>query len=569
MATRLRILVVDDVDANRTLIERFVGRLGHEALCARDGAEALEMCRAALPDLVLMDIMMPGMDGHAASAAIRQLSGERWLPIIFLSARSSEAEQLQGLAVGDDYLTKPVNLALLKAKIEVMARIAEMQQRIAENAARLEAYREHNEQEQQFSRHVLENIVGYSDCNTGPVKRWIRPARHLSGDVIAHAYSPSGTLNVLFADSTGHGLAAAISAVPAVDTFHSMTRRGYGLESIVREINAKLHGLLPANRFVAAAVATIDPYRGIIRVWNGGIPAVVYANADGTILREWASRHAPLGILPDSELDATSESWRWEEEGDLIICSDGLIDAESPAGEAFGRARLHATIATAAGECAFCALTQAVNAHLAQRENHDDLSLAAIACTGALHQPPAGTEWPSVDAPQFAASNWSLSLCFDAAEIRAQTLHPLLTRWLNQLSLGPKAFGEVLLILNELCVNAIDHGLLRLDSRLKQEPDGYERYQGSRAERLATLDEGSVTVRITQLVRPGPRRLQIRVHDNGPGFDHQAVLACADAPSTRPHGRGIALVRSLAASLEYLSDGTEAVVEYALEEIPS
>lgn len=566
MPPRLRILVVDDIDANRTLIERFVTRLGHHAVCARDGMQALAICRQALPDLVLMDVMMPGMDGHATSVEIRRLSGERWLPIIFLSARCSEAEQLQGLAVGDDYLTKPVNLAMLKARIEVMARIAEMQQRSAENAARLETYRENNEQELQFTRHVLDHIVGYSDCRTGPVKRWIKPARHLSGDVIAHAYSPSGTLNVLFADSTGHGLAAAISAVPAVDTFHSMTRRGYGLDSIVREINAKLHRLLPANRFVAAAVATIDPYRGAISVWNGGIPVVLFVTADGLMVREWRSQHPPLGILADDTFDTAADTWHWHEEGELIICSDGLIDAEDPAGQAFGRARLHDAMRGVAGEHAFGTVAAAVETHLDGRENHDDLSLAAIACTGALHQPAAPSGHPSVDTPRFAASNWSLNLCFDVGEIRDQTIQPLLTRWLNQLSLSPKQFGEVLLILNELCNNAIDHGLLQLDSRLKQEPDGYERYQRSRSERLSALDGGTVSLRLTQLVSDGARRLQMRVRDSGAGFDHQRLLDDEHAPDDRPHGRGIALVRRLADSLRYTANGTEAVVEYALPE---
>lgn len=566
MTSPLRILVVDDIDANRALIQRFLARLGHVALCAGDGAQALEICHEALPDLVLMDVMMPGMDGHATSAEIRRMSGERWVPILFLSARSSEAEQLQGLAVGDDYLTKPVNLALLQAKIEVMARIAEMQRRIADNAARLAAYREHNEQELQFTRHVLAHVVGYSDSRTGPVKRWIRPARQLSGDVIAHAYSPTGTLNVLFADSTGHGLSAAISAVPAVDTFHAMTRRGYDLASIVREINAKLHGLLPADRFVAAAVASIDPWRGVVSVWNGGIPAVLFVTTDGRVSRECPSRHPPLGILPDDAFDTDCDTWQWAEEGELIICSDGLLEAEDAGGEPFGRARMLDILTRETGDGPFATLTERIEAHLGGRESHDDLSVVAIACTGALHQPSAPAGHPSVDAPHFAASNWSLHLCFDAAEVRRNSIQPLLTRWLNQLSLTPRQFGEVLLILNELCNNAIDHGLLGLDSRVKQEVDGYARYQRIRAERLAGLAEGSIHLRLTQLVGPGARRLQMRVRDSGRGFDHETLLSAEHAPDARPHGHGIALVRRLARRLRYGADGTEAIVEYALQE---
>lgn len=566
MTAQLRILVVDDIDANRSLIERFVKRLGHEAVCARDGAQAIEICREALPDLILMDVMMPGLDGHATSAEIRRLSGERWVPIIFLSARSSEAEQLQGLAVGDDYLTKPVNLAMLRAKIEVMTRIAEMQQRIADHAARLAAYRAHNEQELQFTRHVLDHMVGYRDCCDGPVKRWIRPARHLSGDVIAHAYSPTGTLNVLFADSTGHGLSAAISAVPAIDTFHAMTRRGYDLCSIVREINAKLHQLLPADRFVAAVIASIDPWRRVIHVWNGGIPAVLFLTAEGCIARECDSLHPPLGVLPDHALDTRCETWKWSEEGELIICSDGLLDAEAPDGTPFGRARLLQALTEPPAESAFAAVAEHVERHLDGCESHDDLSLVAIACTDSLHQPCLQPDHASVDVPRFAASNWSLQLCFDALEIRKDGIQPLLAGWLNQLNLTPRQFGEVLLILNELCNNAIDHGLLGLDSALKSDADGYERYQRVRTDRLAALENGTINLRFTQLITSGNRKLEIRVKDSGPGFDHERLFGARGDATPRPHGHGLALVRRLAQQLRYAAGGCEAIVDYPLQE---
>lgn len=565
MSAKLRILVVDDVDANRTLISRFVSTLGHAPTCATNGEEAVAACRDQLPDLVLMDVMMPLMDGYMAAAEIRLMCGTRWLPIIFLSAKCSETEQLQGLGIGDDYLTKPVNLALLKAKIGVMTRIADMQARLADNAARLTTYREHNEAEQQFTRHVLDHIVGYSDCLTGPLKRWIKPARHLSGDIIAQACSPNGALNALLADSTGHGLAAAISAVPAVDTFYTMTRRGYDMGSIVREINAKLHRLLPADRFVAAAGITIDAYRRQISVWNGGIPAVIFVTQDGGIAHEWPSRNPPLGVLDDAAFEPRLETWQWEEHGELLLCSDGLIDAEAPCGEPFGRKRLVDTLAQAPADDAFGAVIDAVTAHLAGRDNHDDLSLAALACNGALFQPCCDDAHPSIETPRFNASNWSLHLHFGVAEIREQALSPLLTRWLNQLSLGSTGFGRLLLILNELCLNAVDHGLLRLDSALKQQPDGYARFVAERETRLAQLEEGDIDVHLSHFIEEGRRRLQLRVIDSGDGFDH-ALHIGQPVSGTLPHGRGIALVRQLASALHYSARGNEAIVDYALQD---
>lgn len=562
--TQLRILVVDDVEANRRLICRFVATLGHEAVSANDGAAALAACQLQLPDLVLMDIMMPVMDGYTAAAAIRRLCGGRWLPIIFLSAKSSETEQLQGLEIGDDYLTKPVNLAMLGARIAVMARIAEMQQRIAENAAHLEQYRADNELDQQFSRYLLEHIIGHTNCRSGPVKRWIVPARHLSGDVIVYGHSPAGTLNLLIADSTGHGLAAAISTVPAVDTFYGMTRRGYGVGAIAREINAKLHRLLPANRFVAAALVSIDPYRERIEVWNGGIPEVLFVTRGGVIAREWASRHPPLGILADCEFASHAETWGWQEAGEVFVCSDGVIEAENAAGAHFGRDGLRVALAEAHGQGSFKAVVAAVHKHLGQQDNHDDLSLASIACTADLYQPGGRSEENSLDTPQLLADNWAVRLRFGPADIRRQSVVPAVTRWLNQLGLDATQFGRLLLIVTELCNNAVDHGVLHLDSTLKQAPDGFELYHRERESRLGDLAAGSLEIELERLDDDAGPLLRLRVKDSGAGFDAGPPDAAPDTDHPLPHGRGIALVRQLATRLSYQAGGREAVVDYRL-----
>ena len=561
----LRILVVDDVEANRQLLYRCITNLGHVTTMACNGLEALEACRQELPDLILMDIMMPVMDGCAAATAIRRLCGEQWLPIIFLSAKSSEAEQIEGLEIGDDYLTKPVNLAMLKAKIKVMARIADMQRRIAENASRLEVYRQNNEQDQQFSRYILDHIIGHSNSRNGPVKRWIVPARHLSGDVIAYSHSAAGTINLLIADSTGHGLAAAISAVPAVDTFYAMTRRGHGIGAIAREINAKLHQLLPVSRFVAAALVSIDPFRERIDVWNAGIPEVMYVTGSGEIARRWSSRHPPLGILDDSAFDPAVETWQWNEEGEIFVCSDGVIEAESASGERFGSERLRQAILESHGKPPFESVIAAVYNHLGQQDNHDDLSLASVACTSSLYLPASASDKHSVDTPQLLTDLWALRLQFSVDEIRRQNVLPAITRWLNQAGLDPAQFAQLLLIVTELCNNGIDHGVLKLDSVLKQGPDGFELYHQQRQARLAALAAGSIEVRLERQRDAAGPLLRLVVKDSGSGFAHEQLNAAAGIGRPLPHGRGIALVRQLAHRLQYQSGGTEAIVDFRLQ----
>jgi serine phosphatase RsbU (regulator of sigma subunit) len=333
-----------------------------------------------MPELVLMDIQMPVMDGVQAAREIRQLCDDFWLPIIFLSAKDAEANQREVLRVGDDFLPKPVNLGMLEAKIGVMARIAEMQRRLADDARRLETYRLNNEADLQFAHELYDEIVGYRDDASGRLKCWVKPANHLSGDIIVQVGSATGPFYLMLADSTGHGLAAAICALPAIDAFIAMANKGHEISAIAREINGKLKRLLPTGHFVCAALICVDPQQHEVQVWNGGIPLVAFIADRGQILRQWPSRQPALGALRDADFDATTERWKWPEAGQVIVCSDGVIEAESEAGERVGHERVLATM-TGAGADAFNAVIADVDQVLQGRERRDDMSLAALRCS--------------------------------------------------------------------------------------------------------------------------------------------------------------------------------------------
>lgn len=124
----MKALVVEDTVTSATLICHLLERMGLTAVHAKDGERGLDMFREERPDLVLLDIIMPGMDGFEVARRIRQLESDgQWTPIIFLSAKASDADLERGIEVGgDDYLVKPVSEVVLKAKIRAMQRIAQM-----------------------------------------------------------------------------------------------------------------------------------------------------------------------------------------------------------------------------------------------------------------------------------------------------------------------------------------------------------------------------------------------------------------------------------------------------------
>lgn len=118
---RLKILVAEDDLDQQQVLKTFLEHLGQDVICARDGEEAIHLFRMQQPDLVLMDILMPGIDGFEATARIRDIAGSAWVPVIFLTALQQRASLLAGLAAGGhDYLMKPIDLDILELKLHAM-----------------------------------------------------------------------------------------------------------------------------------------------------------------------------------------------------------------------------------------------------------------------------------------------------------------------------------------------------------------------------------------------------------------------------------------------------------------
>ncbi|AUH51447.1 hypothetical protein CXB49_11775 [Chromobacterium sp. ATCC 53434] len=566
MEHRFTVLVAEDAEPTRLLMGLVIEEMGHAVAYAENGLQAVEQCRLQLPDMILMDMMMPVMDGHEATRQIRQLCGSRWLPIIFLSARSDEEAHISSLDIGaDDYLAKPINLTMLAAKIRVMQRISEMQSRISADSKKLLNYFNSNEREQLFAKHVLDSIVGSEELDLPGVSSWQLSAEQFSGDVLARALSPAGQLCLMLADSTGHGLSAALACLPAVDIFYAMARRGFPLSAMAREINAKLNRLLPVGRFVAAALITIDWELGCIEVWNGGIPCVMFVSEQGGLLKEWRSQYPPLGILDAGEFRWGSESYFWDVSGQLVVCSDGLTEAENAAGEQFGNPRILQAMAGGGRQAPLDAIRLAVMGHLAGAANRDDISLGVVSLeagvNAALNR--VADHLGREDGGQL--SNWLVRMEFNAAELRRDQAIPLLIGWLNQLGLRGRQFKQVLLVVSELFNNALDHGVLGLDPGLKEQPDGYERYFTSRREKLAALEEAWIALQLERRSEEARDCIRIQLRDSGAGFDHHTLMErLGQRAGERRHGRGVELVRALCSRLVYRGHGNEVEAEFLL-----
>jgi diguanylate cyclase (GGDEF)-like protein len=137
----VKILLVDDTVTERMIMTALLKNLGYEIVSAENGQQALDLYNKEYFDLVLLDVVMPVMDGYETSRQIRAMSKTEydWTPIILLSGRTEPNDIATGIKAGaDDYLTKPVDLVILSAKMQAMQRIATMRQRLLEISAELE-----------------------------------------------------------------------------------------------------------------------------------------------------------------------------------------------------------------------------------------------------------------------------------------------------------------------------------------------------------------------------------------------------------------------------------------------
>jgi PAS domain S-box-containing protein len=443
-------------------------------------------------------------------------------------------------------------------------RVVQLQQQFLEKILVLEEYHDRINEEQRIGSYIMGHITNVHGTPDPLIRQLIRPAEHLSGDILLAARTPDDVLHILLADAVGHGLVAAVNVLPLSQAFYDMTGKGFRIAQIAEEMNLKINRLMPADRFVAATLVSVNVRNRVIEVWNGGNPAPLLVSRNGEILREWESANLPLGILPGEIFSPKPEIFRYEENCQLCLFSDGLPEAESPLGEPLGKDRIGKLLRASAPKNRFDALMAELDSHLAGKPAHDDISLALVEIPTYRRMEEAV---PAVQAsaqviPE-VGGNWKIGISLGAAELKYLNIVPMLTSIIEKIHVANEFAAPLFMILSELFNNALDHGILRLDSSIKHGVDGFDKFLQLRETRLHTLDSGKIDLEIEKVVIEGKYGVKIRVADSGNGFDYAAILADAENQVKRgQHGRGIALVGSMAYKLEYAGNGNEVTACY-------
>ncbi|MEE8057154.1 MAG: SpoIIE family protein phosphatase [Pseudomonadales bacterium] len=554
---KITILIADDSNTDRLLLEAILRKQQHLVVIATNGVEAVEVFQRERPGIVLLDALMPEMDGFEAAEKIKILAGEEFVPIIFLTSLQ-EADSLARCldAGGDDFLSKPYNSIILQAKIDAFIRMRDMHLTLQNQRDEIGRHNTRMLREQEVAKRVFDKVA-HAGCLDAPnIQYALSPIAVFNGDVALAGVGPTGNLLVLLGDFTGHGLDAAIGAMPMAQTFYSMLEKGFSLREILREINVKLHEILPVGVFCCALVTEIDFISGVARVWNGGLPdCMIYHPRTGAITR-LKSSHLAFGILANIDFSNVVETYEVEPGDRIYIWSDGIHEAENKQGEMYGEARLLAVFErNQQPEKLFLELNVSVDSFIMDETLEDDVSLIEVTVVK--------PEDFSVAVPSFAGGqevgpkDWSLKYDLRPATLKDFDPLPLLLQVLMQVPFLRPFGSQIYTVMAELYANALEHGVLGLDSALKRSPEGFSEYYSLRNQSLLTLVEGLISIQLHYTGTMTGGQLSIEIEDSGKGFDFQRIFVEQSSKADEYSGRGIFLLRSLCDSVVYSGVGNQ------------
>ncbi|MBF0163021.1 MAG: fused response regulator/phosphatase [Magnetococcales bacterium] len=566
----MKILIVDDDPINRTILQRLLGKEGHEVFTAVNGRDGVEQFGLHQPDLVLLDIRMPMMNGYEAAQEIKRIHAGRFTPIIFLTAVTDEEGLVQCIdAGGDDFLTKPFNRTILQAKISAMERIRRLHARLSAQKEELEQHQERLHQELEVGQHIFANIVRSGNLLDAPcLNHWTVPMTLFNGDLLVASYNPAGGLHIMLGDFTGHGLSAAVAAMPVADIFYEMTAQGFSIGDLAEAMNVKLLSIMPRRMFCAGCLIEVDHRQKSLNIWNGGLPDVLVIDGSGRLAHRVVSTRMPLGIAPMTREDRKVEILEMHPDYRVFLFSDGVTEATNAEGQMYGCERLEAHFdGSHAPETLFQAILDDLEAFRGDARQSDDVSLLEIVCDRASQEPRESGRGRQHAA--IAPTPWQASFFFSAQTLKSVDPLPTIINAVMNLQAPIGHRERLYTILAELFSNALDHGLLKLDTRTKKTPAGFIQYYTQREERLARLEAGSIRIDLGHVPRPedpetgapGGGEIHIAIEDSGAGFELEQIHSQLSG-NLGHGGRGIALLRSLCHSLEYHGRGNRAEAIY-------
>lgn len=372
MRTPPLILIVDDNPTNVDILQARLAANNYEIITAADGEQGLAMAKEAQPDLILLDIMMPKMDGLEVCRYLRADTSLPFMPIILVTAKADSKDIVAGLeAGGDEYLTKPVDHAALVARVKSMLRIKLLHDTVLEQSAQLEAQLETATQIQSlFWPKIPELKAG------GHIWAESVPATYVGGDLYDVIPLPDDSLLAYVADVSGKGVPAALIMAALSTNIRSEALLQSEVDKLLETVNNTLHSLTSEEGFFATIViARYWPASGKMQLALGGHLQPLWINENG-IGELPPLKGISIGVTPDVLYEKKEINLSPGES--ILFFSDGLIEAENEDNELFGNDRLVDSIKNAQGPPWGKGLIDSISQWRGNAKANDDVTLLEI-----------------------------------------------------------------------------------------------------------------------------------------------------------------------------------------------
>ncbi len=364
-----RILIVDDVKANVDVLVQLL-RDDYKLSVALGGEAALKAAEKLPPDLVLLDIVMPGMDGYEVCRRLRANPATAEVPVMFLSALDEVRSKALGFeAGGNDYLTKPFEALEVKARVHSLLKAKAYSDAVKQKIAN--ELRIASEIQMGMLRHQVQEIVEGTGLHAAAR---MEPAREVGGDFYDIIRVGNDRVVVVVGDVSGKGVPAALFMAVSTTLARVIGRDHDCPGRILTLINNALVEQNPQTMFVTMACAVIDLAKGTLRYASGGHPSPVRLRSGQPPALPFDSTGPMVGVFPDVEY--TSEEHPFPKGDGYVFYTDGVTEAMNETGELFGNQRLLASLDSSAPPLE--ALLEAVRAHADGYPQSDDITIVTI-----------------------------------------------------------------------------------------------------------------------------------------------------------------------------------------------
>ncbi len=362
-----RVMIVDDSRVQRKILSSQLARAGYEVIEASSVQEALPLCAAAAPDIVISDWVMPGLSGLDFCQALRAQKHENYIYFILLTSKTESAEIAHGLDGGaDDFLTKPVTGDELRARISAGARIIRMEREVTEKnrlltetLTELRAINDSVNRDLLEARKLQQSLVRdrFRDFGRAQVSLMLRPSGHIGGDLVGFFAIDAQRFGVYSLDVSGHGITSALMTArlaghlsggsPQQNIALAPAAAG-GFEGrdpaeIADRLNSILLSEMGTESYFTLAYAEVDMASGRVRMVQAGHPHPAVQRADGRI--EYLGEGGlPIGLFADAAYRSFETSLATGDR--LFLMSDGVTELEDRHGGQLGEVGLAALLQT-------------------------------------------------------------------------------------------------------------------------------------------------------------------------------------------------------------------------------